>query len=74
MAKKIVCSECGAADQVKPARDYNDLADWLTAWNSLDSAGDALLCPGCARAVIGDLSGQTSAVIPFEFPQADDQA
>jgi hypothetical protein len=73
MAKKIVCSECGTADQVKPARDYTDLAGWLAAWNSLETSGDTLLCPSCAAAVVGDLSGQTSAMIPFDFPQDEQE-
>lgn len=75
MTEKIVCSECGASNDVKPAREYTDLAGWLAAWHALETSGGALLCPDCAKAVIGDLSGQTSAVIPFDFPQNDhDQA
>ena len=66
MATQTKCSECGKAENVKPARDYAELASWLEAWHSLETNGGALLCPQCAQAVIGDLSGETIKVIPFD--------
>ena len=66
MATQSKCSECGKTENVKPARDYAELASWLEAWHSLETSGGALLCTQCAHAVIGDLSGETIKVIPFD--------
>ena len=66
MATQSKCSECGKAENVKPAREYTELASWLEAWHSLEASGGALLCPQCAQAVIGDLSGETVKVIPLD--------
>ena len=66
MATQTKCSECGKAENVKPAREYTELASWLEAWHSLEASGGALLCPQCAQAVIGDLSGETIKVMPLD--------
>ena len=66
MATQSKCSECGKAENVKPAWEYTELASWLEAWHSLETSGGALLCPQCAQAVIGDLSGETVKVIPLD--------
>lgn len=67
MAKKIKCSECGTVENIKPAREYPELAALLEAWHSLETSGGSLLCPKCAAAVCGDLRGETVQILPLDF-------
>lgn len=66
MTTQLECSECGKTENIKPAREYTELASWLAAWHSLEISGGVLLCPQCAQAVIGDLSGKTVKIIPLD--------
>ena len=67
MAKKTNCSECGKAENIKPAREYTELAQLLEAWHSLETQGGVLLCPHCAEAVCKDLRGETAYILPLDI-------
>ncbi len=69
--KKTNCSECGTAENVKPAREYTELAQLLEAWQSLEASGDVLLCPNCAEAVCKDLRGEGVQVLPLDLNDED---
>ncbi len=68
--KKAKCSECGGLVDIKPAGEYPELADFLKS----SFFEDVLLCPKCASAVVGDLRGETIAVLPLDLRKPTDQA
>ena len=74
MAKKIRCSECRATENIKPAREYPELAALLEAYHALKASGDALLCPSCSSAVCGDLRGETAYVLPLDLSETAGQS
>ena len=73
MKRQKKCSECGTAENVKPAREYPELAALLKQWGSLERLDSALLCPKCAQAVCRDLRGETVRVYPLDLSKPEGQ-